>query len=111
MAKQTLIRCLFSLMLTACLGCAGQSASPDFAKKIERQVRSYYKIPPEVHLLVGKPSPSSEFPNYESVVVTIDGGERKQDLTFLVSKDHSSMKRMINFDLSKDRFRRDHEQD
>jgi protein-disulfide isomerase len=79
-----------------------QSASPDLARKIERQVRSYYKIPPEVKLAVGAPSPSSDFPNYESVVVTVDNGEKKQDLTFLVSKDRSSMMRLTKFDLSKD---------
>jgi protein-disulfide isomerase len=79
-----------------------QSASPDLARKIERQVRSYYKIPPEVKLAVGAPSPSSDFPNYESVIVTVDNGEKKQDLTFLVSKDRSSMMRLTKFDLSKD---------
>jgi protein-disulfide isomerase len=98
----TLIRRSFLLLLVVCLGCVAQTASPDLARKIERQVRSYYKIPPEVHLLVGVPSPSSEFPNYESLVVTVDSGEKKQDLTFLVSKDRSSMMRMIKFDLSKD---------
>jgi protein-disulfide isomerase len=74
------------------------------ARKIERQVRSYYKIPPEVHVLVGTPSPSPEFPNYQSLTVTVDTGEKKQDLTFLVSKDGSSMMRMTKFDLSKDPF-------
>jgi protein-disulfide isomerase len=98
----TLIRRSFFLLLLVCLGCVGQSTSPDLAKKIERQVRSYYKIPPEVHLLVGVPSPSSDFPTYESVIVTIENGEKKQDLTFLVSKDRSSMMRMIKFDLGKD---------
>jgi protein-disulfide isomerase len=73
--------------------------------KIERQVRSYYKIPPEVHLLVGPPSPSTDFPNYESLVVTVDtGDQKKQDLTFVISKDRSSMMRMIKFDLTKDPF-------
>jgi len=87
-----------------CLGCVAQSASPDLNKKIERQVRSYYKVPAEVHVIVGVPTPSTDFPNYDSLIVTVDGGERKQDLTFLVSKDHSSMIRMTKFDLSKDPF-------
>ncbi len=100
----TLIRRSFLLLLVVCLGCVAQSTSPDLTKKIERQVRSYYKIPAEVHLVVGVPSPSSELPNYESVVVTIDNGGKKQDLTFLVSKDHSSMMRLIKFDLNKDPF-------
>ncbi len=100
----TLIRRSFLLLLVVCLGCVAQSTPSDLTKKIERQVRSYYKIPAEVHLVVGVPSPSSELPNYESVVVTIDNGGKKQDLTFLVSKDHSSMMRLIKFDLNKDPF-------
>ncbi len=99
-----LIRRSFLLLLAVCLGCVAQSASPELTQKIERQVRSYYKIPPEVHLLIGAPSPSPEFPNYESVIVTVDNGGKKQDLTFLVSKDHSSMMRLTKFDLSKDPF-------
>jgi protein-disulfide isomerase len=92
-------------MLAACLSCTAQSAPPDLARKIQHQIRSYYNIPPQVHLSVGALSTSREFPAYESVVVTIDGGVgTKQDLTFLISKDHSSMKRMIDFDLRKDPF-------
>jgi protein-disulfide isomerase len=34
----------------------------------------------------------------------VDNAGRKQDLTFLVSKDHSSMMRMTKFDLNKDPF-------
>jgi protein-disulfide isomerase len=100
----TLIRRSFLLLLFICLGCVAQSNSPDLTKKIERQVRSYYKIPPEVHLTIGTTSQSPDFPNYDSVVVTVESGERKQDLTFLVSKDRSSMMRMTKFDLNKDPF-------
>ena len=99
----TLIRRSLLLLLVVCLGCVAQSTS-DLNRKIERQVRSYYKIPPEVHLVVGAPSTSSEFPNYETVIVTIDNSGKKQDLTFVVSKDHTSMMRLIKFDLSKDPF-------
>ncbi len=97
-----LLRRSFLLLLIICLGCAAQSVSPELAQKIERQVRSYYKVPAELKVLVGPASPSPDFPNYESVVVTIDNGERKQDLNFLVSKDHSSLIRMNKFDLNKD---------
>lgn len=99
-----LIRRSFLLLLVICLGCAAQSAPPELTQKIERQIRSYYKIPPEVKVFVGVPSPSPEFPSYESVIVTVDNAGKKQDLTFLVSKDHSSMMRMTKFDLSKDPF-------
>jgi protein-disulfide isomerase len=99
-----LIRRSFIPLLVVCLGCVAQSASPDLARKIERQVRSYYKIPPEAHVLVGVPSPSADFPNYDSVVVTVDDGDKKQDLKFVVSKDGSSLVRTIKFDLTKDPF-------
>jgi len=100
----TLIRRSFLLLLVVCLGCVAQSTPPELTRKIERQVRAYYKIPPEIHMLVGTPSPSSEFPNYDTIVVTVENGEKKQDLTFLVSKDRVSMMRLIKFDLGKDPF-------
>jgi protein-disulfide isomerase len=99
-----LIRRSFLLLLVVCLGCVAQTAPPDLARKIERQVRSYYKIPPEARLVVGAPTPSSDFPNYDSVIVTVDTGEKKQDLKFVVSKDGSSLVRTVKFDLNKDPF-------
>lgn len=102
------IRHSFLLLLVVCLGCVAQSvptaASTDLSKKIERQVRSYYKVPPEVKIMVGPPSASTDFPPYDAVTVTVDNGEKKQDLSFLVSKDHSSLVRMVKFDLNKDPF-------
>jgi len=99
-----LIRCSFFLLLAVCLGCVAQSASPELTKKIERHVRSYYKIPPEFAVQVGALTPSQDFPGFESVTVTVDNGGKKQDLMFVVSKDHSSMMRLIKFDLNKDPF-------
>src|ERR1700685_2065104 len=98
----TLFRRSFILLLLVCLGCAAQTVSPELAQKIERRVRAYYKVPADLKLLEGPPSPSPDFPNYDSIVVTVDNGERKQDLNFLVSKDHSSLIRMNKFDLNKD---------
>jgi protein-disulfide isomerase len=98
----TVIRRSFLLLLAICLGCAAQTVSPELAQKIERQVRSYYKIPPDLKVLVGPATPNPDFPNYDSVVVTVDNGEKKQDLNFLVSKDHSTLIRINKFDLKKD---------
>ena len=98
----TLFRRACVLLLVVCLGCAAQSVSPDLAQKIERQVRAYYKVPPELKVLVGTVSLSPDFPNFDSLVVTIDNGVRKQDLNFLLSKDHSSLIRVNKFDLNKD---------
>ena len=97
------IRRSFLVLLLICMGCVAQSSSPDLERKIERQVRSVYGIPPEVHISVAAPAPSSEWPGYDSVSVTIGNDDRKkQDLQFLVSKDRNSMMRLVKFDLTKD---------
>ena len=98
-----LIRRAFLVFLLICLGCAAQSVAPDLARKIERQVRSYYNLPPEVELIVGDIKPSSDWPDYDSVSVTIKSSEGKQsDFKFLISRDRNTMLRMVKFDLTKD---------
>ncbi len=94
---------LFSFFLL-CLGCAAQANSPEMNQRIERAVRVYLgdKIPPTVNIAVGARAPSSDFPNYDKVVVTLSLDQRKQDLDFLVSKDGSTLVRVTKLDLTKD---------
>jgi protein-disulfide isomerase len=97
------IRRSFLVLLAICLGCVAQSTPPDVARKIERQVRSYYSIPPDVNVKVGGMLPSKDLPGYDEVAVTIDQGEGHQkDYKFLVSSDRSTMVRLTKFDLTKD---------
>jgi protein-disulfide isomerase len=99
------IRRSFVVLLVICLGCVAQSAQSDLARKIERQVRSSYSIPSEVNIVVGPLTPSTDWPNYDSVTVTIGSADtKKSDYKFLVSKDRNTMLRMVKFDLSKDPF-------
>src|SRR6267143_1309942 len=101
----SLIRRSFLVLILVCLGCVAQSTPSDLAKKIQRQVRSAYSIPSEVNITVGEVAPSTEWPNYDSVTVTIAGGDgKKSDYKFLVSKDRNTMLRLVKFDLSKDPF-------
>jgi protein-disulfide isomerase len=54
---------------------------------------------------VGPMTASTDWPNYDSVTVTIgDEPGKKSDYKFLVSKDRNTMLRMVKFDLSKDPF-------
>lgn len=97
------IRRSFLVLLLICLGCVAQSAPPDVARKIERQVRSFYNIPADVKVTVGAISPSTDMPGYDAVAVTIDSGDGKQkDYKFQLSKDRSTMLRVTKFDLTKD---------
>src|SRR5919108_41616 len=90
------------VLLLICLGCSAQSAPPDVAQRVERQVRAFYNIPAHVKINLGPLRPSPEFPNYNAVTISLDGGEKKQDYEFLLSKDGKTLIRLTKLDLSKD---------
>jgi protein-disulfide isomerase len=96
-----LLRRSFVVLILICLGCSAQSAPPDIAKLIERQVRAFYSIPSDVKVLIG-PFKPSDFGNYDAVTITFDNGEKKQDYDFLLSKDHKTLARLTKLDLTKD---------
>ena len=106
----TLIRRSFLVLILICLGCSAQSTppdavrKPDLARAIERHVRSYYGIPPDISVQVGAVVPSIDWPGYDLVSVAIDSGPGKKDYKFLVSQDRKTMLRMVKFDLTKDPF-------
>src|SRR6266496_2319677 len=91
----------FVLFLLICLGCSAQSVSPELSRKIERQVRSYYSLPPRVNVVLS-PLKASEFPNYDILTVRLAGGEKTSTYDFLLSKDRNTLIRMTRLDLSKD---------
>lgn len=95
---------LFFVALLACISCAAQQTPKDLNTQIERQIRSYYKVPEEIPIAIGSFSSSAEWPNYESFTATVGEGSQKQDIAFLISKDRKSMARVVKFDLSKDPF-------
>jgi protein-disulfide isomerase len=99
----TTIRRSILMLLLICLGCVAQSAPPELARKIERQVRSFYSVPAELTVAVGAITPSADMPAYDAVTVTVDSGEGKpKELKFLLSKDRNTMMRVTKFDLTKD---------
>ncbi len=97
----TSLRRFVFLFALICLGCSAQSGSPEISRRIERQVRSYYSIPPDVKITVS-PRKASEFPNYDAVTVTFNSSEKTHDYEFLLSKDDKTLIRMTRLDLTKD---------
>jgi protein-disulfide isomerase len=99
----TLLKRSFLVLLAICLGCSAQSnsTSPDTSKAIERQVRSYYKLPPDVQVVIGPVRPS-DFANYDAVKLSFLKGARKDDYDFLLSKDRKTLIKMTTLDLTKD---------
>ncbi len=96
-----MMRRAFVAVLLICLGCSAQSPPSDIARLIERQVRSRYALPSEVKVVVGALRPS-EFANYDALTVTISSSNKKQDLEFLLSRDHKALVRFTKFDLTSD---------
>ena len=89
------------LVLLISFGGVAQSVPVDVNQRIEREVRSHYTVPPHVKILVGSLKPS-EFPNYDALTITFDGGDKKQTFDFLLSKDDKTLIRLTKLDLSKD---------
>lgn len=97
-----LIRRSLFVLLVVCLGCVAQSTPPDLARKIERQVRSFYTLPAEVKVTVGNITSTSELPGYDTLSVTVDDNSKQKDYKFLISKDRNTLMRLTKFDLTKD---------
>ena len=94
------------LSLMSCLGCSAQpnktsTIQPDVSERIQRQVRSYFSIPPDVVITIGALTPS-EFPNYDSVAITMTRQDKSQKADFLLSKDGKTLIRLTKLDLTKD---------
>jgi protein-disulfide isomerase len=89
------------LVFLISFGGVAQSVPADVNQRIEREVRSHYTVPPHVKILVGSLKPS-EFPNYDALTITFDGGDKKQTFDFLLSKDDKTLIRLTKLDLSKD---------
>ena len=75
--------------------------SPDVADRVQRQVRAYFNMPPDVTITLGKPA-ASEFPNYDSLPVTMSKQDKSQTVDFLISTDGKTLIRIMKMDLTKD---------
>ena len=84
-----------------CVGCKAQTVPPETRQRIEQQVRAHYDVPAGVTMEVGSLSPS-EFPNYDSVAVTLSREGKSQKIDFLLSKDGKTLLRMTKIDLTRD---------
>lgn len=98
LAAVWLLLCTFSLAQTS------PSAPPvpsDVAQRVQRQVRAYFNIPPDVSISLGTPK-ASDFPNYELVPVTMSRDGKTQNAEFLLSNDGKTLIRFTKIDLTHD---------
>ena len=91
-----LLLCTVSLAQTST-----STVSSDISARVQRQVRAYFNIPPDVNISLGTPS-ASEFPNYDLVPVSMTRDGKTQKADFLLSKDGKTLIRFTKIDLTKD---------
>lgn len=93
-----LLLCTFTVAQTST---SASTVSPDVAERVQRQVRAFFNIPPDVTISLGTPAPS-EFANYDLVPVTMSRDGKSQKAEFLLSKDGKTLIRFTKIDLTKD---------
>jgi protein-disulfide isomerase len=98
LAAVWLLLCTFSLAQPST---SAPSVPSDVAERVQRQVRAYFNIPPDVSIALGTPKPS-EFPNYELVPVTMSRDGKSQNAEFLLSSDGKTLIRFTKIDLTHD---------
>jgi protein-disulfide isomerase len=97
------MRRLFLCVLLLAVGCRAQSpTSAELDRKIEKQVRATYNIPPFVDVSAGERKPSTEFPGYDQLTVKLSYGAQSQTKELLLSKDGKTLVSVVKMDLARD---------
>jgi len=92
------------LSVASCSGAparAGGGDKSELERRLERQIRAQFSIPPNIGIVFGERK-ASEFDGYDTLQMTLINGERKTPHEFLLSKDGKTLVRMAKFDVSTD---------
>ena len=105
MLRKTLL-----FLAIASLGCSAapqqaQSGQADLNRRVERTLRSEFKIPAYVQISIVSTT-SSEFANYDAITVALGSEDKKQTHEFLISKDGKQLIDMRKMDLTADPYQK-----
>ncbi len=97
------MRRLFLCLLLLAVGCRAQSPNgAELNRKIEKQVRATFGVPPYVDVNVGERTASTEFAGYDHLVVNFSYQGQSQTRDLLVSKDGKTLLSVLKMDLTRD---------
>ncbi len=97
------MRHLFLCVLLLAVGCRAQSPNgAELDRKIEKQVRVTFSVPPYVDVNVGERTPSAEFAGYDHLVVKLSYQGQSQTRELLLSKDGKTLLSVVKMDLTRD---------
>jgi protein-disulfide isomerase len=88
---------------TCCIAQApgNNSDTASINSRIERRVRTTFRLPPEIEVTVGQRS-HSEIPGYDKVPVVISNGPRHSSHDFLISSDNKTIIEWEKLDIAED---------
>ena len=92
------------LSVASCSGAparAGGGDNSELHRRLERQIRAQFNIPPNVGISFGERK-ASEFDGYDNLQVLLVNNDKKTAHDFLISKDGKTLVRMAKFDVSTD---------
>ena len=95
------LKSIFPLLFLLSLACAAGELPAGLSERIEHELRATYDLPESVKIAISAPH-ASEFPNYDSLSVTLTGDVTTKNLDFLLSKDQKTLIRTTKLDLTKD---------
>jgi protein-disulfide isomerase len=97
------MRRLFLCVLLLAVGCRAQSPNgAELNRKIEKQVRATFNLPPFVEVSPGERKQSTDFPGYDEMSVNISYNGQSQTRELLISKDGKTLISIIKMDLTRD---------
>jgi protein-disulfide isomerase len=97
------MRRLMLCVLLLAVGCRAQSPSgAELDRKIEKQVRATFNLPPYVDVNVGERTASTEFAGFDKLTVKLTYGAQSQTRELLLSKDGKTLFSMLKMDLTRD---------
>jgi protein-disulfide isomerase len=97
------MRRLFLCVLLIAVGCRAQGPSgAELNRKIEKQIRVTFNLPPYVDVATGDPKPSIDFPGYDQLTVKMSYNGQVQSRDLLLSKDGKTLVSVVKMDLSRD---------
>jgi protein-disulfide isomerase len=97
------MRRLFLCVMLLAIGCRAQSPSgAELDRRIEKQVRSTFAVPPFVEITAGERTQSKEFAGYDHLVVKMTYKGQVQSRELLLSKDGKTLLSVVKMDLTRD---------
>jgi protein-disulfide isomerase len=97
------MRRLFLCVLVLAAGCRAQSPNgAELDRKIEKQVRVTFGVPPYVDVNVGGRTPSTQFAGYDHLVVKLSFQGQTQERELLLNKDGKTLLSVVKMDLTRD---------